>query len=106
MAAPFRLWRISVAGQPTQPIDDSIFAGKNEMYAGHRDGGGFVDRDDAGMGTRRTQHEGVHHAGPLHIVDEMSTSGEEPPVLEPHQRRADSHATMRLMHPFHRNPPP
>ena len=74
MTAPFGLWRISAAGQPTQSIARCILAGKNEMDARHRDSSGFVDRDDAGMGMRRTQHEGVHHAGRPHVVNEMSAS--------------------------------
>ena len=59
-----------------------VGAGEHRQHAGRRLGLGRVDRADACVGVRRTQHVAERHAGQRHVADVAAAALEQPRVLE------------------------
>jgi len=78
-----------------QAICAHIRAGQNGQYTGGGTGVIGVERDDVGMGVRRTQNDGMDLAGEIYLVLKTARSGEKPRILLAPYRLAYSESRHR-----------
>ena len=67
-----------------------VLAGQHRQNAGGGLGLGDVDRFDAGVGVRRSQHVARHGAGKHHVADIAAFAADKPWILEPRDRLTDT----------------
>src|SRR5262249_33635998 len=95
--------------QVAPPRGFPIGTGQHSEHAGCRFGGSAVDRADARMGVRRSQHVAKDYARQDHVVDIAAAAAQQPRVLEARYRltqRKFTHAYLRPMSPSSSVPVP
>ena len=78
------------AGKGADAVIRQILAGQHRQHAGHRCGAARIDRPDVRMGVRRAQHMADRGAGCGIVVVELALAGEQPRILDPPHRLADT----------------